>query len=178
MALGHGVLGRSRADLRPMHLLRIPDLFDHADFTFEPKLDGFRALAPSSGIAARSSPATGTCSGGGRNSARNWRMRCGAEPRCSTARSAARTLTGGPTSYLLFRRERPYFYAFDLLMLNGRDLPGLPLIERKRPLNGIMPAGNGRVLLLDSMVDRHELFDAGHVGVRRSAPKRATLALV
>jgi hypothetical protein len=63
-------------------------------------------------------------------------------------------------------------------MLNGRDLPGLPLIERKRPLNGIMPAGNGRVLLLDSMVDRHELFDAGHVGVRRSAPKRATLALV
>jgi hypothetical protein len=30
---------------RPMRLLRIPDPFDHPAFIFEPKLDGFRALA-------------------------------------------------------------------------------------------------------------------------------------
>jgi bifunctional non-homologous end joining protein LigD len=30
---------------RPMRLLRIPDPFDHPEFIFEPKLDGFRALA-------------------------------------------------------------------------------------------------------------------------------------
>ena len=29
----------------PMRLLRIPEPFDHPDFLFEPKLDGFRALA-------------------------------------------------------------------------------------------------------------------------------------
>jgi ATP-dependent DNA ligase len=29
----------------PMRLLRIPEPFDHLDFIFEPKLDGFRALA-------------------------------------------------------------------------------------------------------------------------------------
>ena len=29
----------------PMGLLRIPDPFDHPEFLFEPKLDGFRALA-------------------------------------------------------------------------------------------------------------------------------------
>jgi ATP-dependent DNA ligase len=29
----------------PMRLLRIPEPFDHSDFLFEPKLDGFRALA-------------------------------------------------------------------------------------------------------------------------------------
>ena len=31
--------------LTPMRLLRIPEPFDSADFVFEPKLDGFRALA-------------------------------------------------------------------------------------------------------------------------------------
>jgi hypothetical protein len=29
----------------PMRLLRIPEPFDHPDFLFEPKIDGFRALA-------------------------------------------------------------------------------------------------------------------------------------
>jgi len=29
----------------PMRLLRTPESFDHPDFTFEPKLDGLRALA-------------------------------------------------------------------------------------------------------------------------------------
>jgi len=29
----------------PLRLLRIPGPFDHPDFIFEPKLDGFRALA-------------------------------------------------------------------------------------------------------------------------------------
>jgi ATP-dependent DNA ligase len=28
-----------------MRLLRIPEPFDHADFVFEPKLDGYRAMA-------------------------------------------------------------------------------------------------------------------------------------
>jgi hypothetical protein len=31
--------------LTPMRLLRIPEPFDHPDFIFEPKIDGFRALA-------------------------------------------------------------------------------------------------------------------------------------
>jgi ATP-dependent DNA ligase len=29
----------------PMRLLRIPEPFDHADWVFEPEMDGFRALA-------------------------------------------------------------------------------------------------------------------------------------
>lgn len=32
-------------DYRPMRLLRIPAPFDHAECIFEPKIDGFRALA-------------------------------------------------------------------------------------------------------------------------------------
>jgi bifunctional non-homologous end joining protein LigD len=33
---------------------------------------------------------------------------------------------------LMFRRGDPFFYAFDFLWLNGRDLRGLPLLERKQ----------------------------------------------
>jgi len=33
------------AALRPMRLLRIPKPFDHPDFLYEVKFDGFRALA-------------------------------------------------------------------------------------------------------------------------------------
>jgi bifunctional non-homologous end joining protein LigD len=33
------------AALRPMRLLRLPEPFDHPDFMYEVKFDGFRALA-------------------------------------------------------------------------------------------------------------------------------------
>jgi bifunctional non-homologous end joining protein LigD len=36
--------------------------------------------------------------------------------------------------HLLRRRGEPTFYAFDCLMLNGRDLRQLPLVERKEIL--------------------------------------------
>lgn len=48
---------------------------------------------------------------------------------------------GGKSDFntLLFRREWPYFYAFDLLELEGEDLRARPLLERKRILAGIIP---------------------------------------
>ena len=55
---------------------------------------------------------------------------------------------------LLFRREHPYFYAFDMLSVNGEDICGLPLIERKRRLRRIMPKVNTRLLYLDSIAER------------------------
>jgi len=40
---------------------------------------------------------------------------------------------------LLFRRDWPYFYAFDLLELDGEDLRQRPLLERKHRLATIIP---------------------------------------
>src|SRR5207237_372912 len=51
---------------------------------------------------------------------------------------------------VMFRRAWPWFYAFDVLSINGVDLCGLPLLERKRHLQAIMPkigcrrCGSGR----------------------------------
>ena len=55
---------------------------------------------------------------------------------------------------LLFRRDWPHFYAFDVLSINGRDVTGLPLLERKDGLRAIMPAVECTLLYLDSIAER------------------------
>src|SRR5262249_43539276 len=50
--------------------------------------------------------------------------------------------TGRPQFYDLLRgRRAPAYVAFDLLWLDGADLRALPLSERRRLLQGILPAG-------------------------------------
>ena len=79
---------------------------------------------------------------------------------CSMARSAAWNRTAAPHfNKLLFRREWPHFYAFDVLSIEGEDLTALPLLERKRRLLAIMPAVECRLLYLDHLEARgRDLF--------------------
>ena len=55
---------------------------------------------------------------------------------------------------LLFRHDWPHFYAFDVLAVDGCDVRGLPLIDRKRLLVGILPAVESRLLYLDHFAER------------------------
>jgi ATP-dependent DNA ligase len=51
--------------------------------------------------------------------------------------------TGRPQFYDLLRRARsPAYVAFDLLWLNGTDQQLLPLSERRKRLQGILPGGS------------------------------------
>jgi hypothetical protein len=60
---------------------------------------------------------------------------------------------------LPFRCEWPYFYAFDLLSLDGKDLRRLPLTKRKRRLAAIMPRVESRVRYVDHLARRgRDLF--------------------
>ena len=131
-------------------------------FVFEPKLDGFRALARIGGIAASWSRATATVF-------RSWPQLTEEIAHAVHCRSAI--LDGeicclepdGTTNFnrLLFRRDWPWFYAFDALSINGRDLRSLPLSERKERLREIIPAFECRVLFLDSLAGRGcDLFRA------------------
>ena len=43
---------------------------------------------------------------------------------------------------LMFRRGEPFFYAFDLLWLNGEDLRSLKLISRKARLRKLIAVGS------------------------------------
>ena len=55
---------------------------------------------------------------------------------------------------LLFRREWPHFYAFNVLSIDGEDLTGFPLLERKRLLLRIMPFIESRLMYLDHIEER------------------------
>jgi len=60
-------------------------------------------------------------------------------PRSWTARSWSKTPTERPIFLDLVRRRGDASYiAFDLLWLDGRDLRGLPLNERKRALRRLL----------------------------------------
>jgi len=62
---------------------------------------------------------------------------------------------------LLYRRDAPWFYAFDLLWLDGEDVRDLPLLQRKRRLRALVPAQGSRLLYLDHVVGRGiDLFRA------------------
>jgi bifunctional non-homologous end joining protein LigD len=53
---------------------------------------------------------------------------------------------------LTFRRGVPYFYAFDLMWLDGQDLRSLPLIQRKELLRHlILGADNPALLYADHL---------------------------
>ena len=54
-----------------------------------------------------------------------------------------RITVGDASSIALLARKTPVvFFAFDLLYLNGRDLRGIPLIERKRLLKEVLAPGD------------------------------------
>ena len=55
---------------------------------------------------------------------------------------------------LLFQREWPYFYAFDVLSIDGDALTGLPLLERKRLLLRIVPTIETRLSYLGYIEQR------------------------
>jgi bifunctional non-homologous end joining protein LigD len=148
--------------LSPMRLLRIPEPFDHADWIFEPKLDGFRALAHIEGH---------RCTLISRNGHifKSWPQL--AEEIAHSIRTSNAVIDGeiacleadGRSNFrnLLFRREWPHFVAFDLLAVGGEDLRPFPLIERKRCLASIMPKIETRVMLMEHIEERGaDLFRA------------------
>jgi bifunctional non-homologous end joining protein LigD len=60
---------------------------------------------------------------------------------------------------LMFHRCSPVFASFDLLWLNGKDLRGVPLVERKKRLRQVAPAESPCVLHVDFIRDKgKELF--------------------
>jgi bifunctional non-homologous end joining protein LigD len=123
-------------DTAQLTLVRQP--FDHPDFLFELKHDGFRALAYIS---------DGKCElvSRRRNAYKSFQPL-----RDSLGKLKVKNAvldgelvcldTEGRSIFneLLFRRGCPVFYAFDLLYLNNRDMRQLPLLERKDALKKVI----------------------------------------
>ena len=68
--------------------------------------------------------------------------------------------TGKPQFYNLLRHAPPVYVAFDLIWIDGADLRALPLSERRRQLQTILPKGSPIVSDPLSVVGRgRELFE-------------------
>jgi bifunctional non-homologous end joining protein LigD len=141
--------------VRPMPLATASQPFDDPDWVFEPKWDGFRALAYIDGHQCRLVSRRG-------NIFKSWPYLCtelAHAVRCESAvldgEIACLEPDGRSHFYkLLFRREWPYFMAFDVLWLNGEDMRGRPLHERKAILADIMPWVESRVRLVEHVDGR------------------------
>jgi bifunctional non-homologous end joining protein LigD len=145
----------------PMPLARLHAPFDHQDWIFELKYDGFRALAHVEAGQCRLMSRN-------RNAFRTF-------PSLAAGIAAALSreavidgeivhfdVEGRPQFYdLMRRRGLQHFCAFDLLWLDGRDLRGLPLLERKRLLHGLVPRQTSPLLYVDHFTRQGvELFQA------------------
>jgi bifunctional non-homologous end joining protein LigD len=125
--------------IEPMKLSLIPEPFDHPDWVFELKHDGFRALAYI---------AEGKCDLVSRE---NHTYKSFAELRVAIGESlhVKNAILDGEIvcfdskghsvfNELLHRRGEPIFYTFDLLWLDGGDLRQQPLLYRKRMLERLI----------------------------------------
>jgi bifunctional non-homologous end joining protein LigD len=147
---------------RPMPLVRIPEPFNHPDWLFEVKHDGFRALAHVEGHSCRLVSRNG-------HEFNKWdvlKVEIGHSVRAMSAVLDGEIVCldrdGCSNFYsLMFRRDWPYFYAFDVLSIDGEDLRDRPLIERKRRLRTILPRIDSRLLYVDDLPQRGiALFNA------------------
>jgi bifunctional non-homologous end joining protein LigD len=154
------------AFFQPMALFRRPEPFDHSDWVYEIKHDGFRGLAYVEDEHVRLLSRRG-------NQYKSFAELGGWMGRNVDVKSAV--IDGeiccldaeGRSQFneLLYRRGDPYFFAFDLLWLNGKDLRDLPLVERKELLRGIVPGAPSRVLYSDHLQERGKQlyeFACGH----------------
>jgi bifunctional non-homologous end joining protein LigD len=146
----------------PMRLSRRAQPFDSEDFIFELKIDGWRALAFIE---------SGECKLVSRNgnTLRGFRVLSTAiakrlkVPAVLDGEICCLDEQGFPRFYdLMFKRNQNgcYFYAFDGLMIDGEDLRGLPLLERKERLKRIIPRKPSYLLYVDHIENRGcDLFE-------------------
>ena len=146
----------------PIPLARLNAPFDHPDWLYELKLDGFRALGYVEAGVARLVSRNGNVlrSFPGLTESMAGALRCSAA--VLDGEIVHLGPDGTPQFYDLMRRRTPqHYFAFDLLWLDGRDLRDVPLVERKRLLRSLVPPQPSPVLYLDHVATEGvRLFEA------------------
>ena len=137
-----------------MRLRLVREAFDHPDYIFELKHDGFRAIAylqnRESKLVSRNQ----------RNLGFEALKRSLAKLRVKNAILDGEIIcvdAQGVSQFnqLLSRKGEPVFYAFDLLWLDGKDLRQMPLVERKKRLGRLVRAAKCPRLLYAQHIEQH-----------------------
>jgi bifunctional non-homologous end joining protein LigD len=140
---------------QPMTLTRRAQPFSHPDWFFEIKHDGFRALAYVQ---------AGQCQLFSRKGYVYKRFGELTEHIGAGVNVQSVVLDGeivcldknGKSQFksLMYQRGEAYFYAFDILQLDGRDLRSLPLHARKQKLKRLIPDQPSALLYVDH-IEQH-----------------------
>ena len=139
---------------QPMPLSRRPAPFDHPEWIFELKYDGFRSLA----VIQKGRAQLISRNGNPFNSFDDFRKGL-------TLTVAGKTVLDGEIVCLdkrgkpqfrdlLFHRGEPCFFAFDLLMSDGKDLRSERLTDRKQELRRLLKFSASRMHYADH-VEQH-----------------------
>jgi bifunctional non-homologous end joining protein LigD len=149
--------------IQPVAPKRIQAPFDHTEFVFELKMDGWRCLAYIENAACRLLSRK-------QNQFKSFRPLTAALAKLSVQNAI---IDGevvcldakGKSVFLDLKRPRKanaILYCFDLLWLNNEDFRSLPLIERKLRLRHLIRTSRNRSLLYASHMERYgiRLFQA------------------
>jgi bifunctional non-homologous end joining protein LigD len=145
-----------------MLLRQAPQPFSHPDWVFEIKHDGFRAVAVIKNGTGQLYSRNGNRFGRFNELARAATQECQADNATLDGEIVCLDPKDGRSIFadLMFHRTEPYFYAFDLITVEGQDLRERPLIERKQWLKAIMPDIPSRVLYVDHIDEQGDAFYA------------------
>src|SRR5438270_10830547 len=143
------------AFFQPMPLSRRPASFDHPEWIFELKYDGFRSLA----VIQNGRAQLISRNGNSFNSFEDLR-------KGMILPFAGKTVLDGEIVCLdkrgrpqfrdlLFDRGEPCFFAFDLLMADGKDLRSERLTDRKQELRRLLTKATALGMLYADHVERH-----------------------
>jgi len=115
--------------------------FDHPDWLFELKYDGFRALAYLEHGTCKFLSRTGYQLSGFQHVERWLAEHLNVKDAILDGELCCLDESGRPQfNQLELRSHEAHYIAFDLLWLNGQDLRTLPLVDRKQRLARIVPA--------------------------------------
>ena len=149
--------------IQPIAPKRIQAPFDHDDFVYEVKMDGWRCLAYiENGVCRLISRKQNQYKSFGPLSTALAKLAVqnaiiDGEVVCLDAEGKSVFL-----DLMRRRKANAILYCFDLLWLNNEDLRSLPLIERKLRLRQLIRASRNRSLLYANHMERHgvRLFQA------------------
>jgi bifunctional non-homologous end joining protein LigD len=136
----------------PMSLVRARQPFDHPDWIFELKYDGYRAIAFVNGGGTKLVSRRGLEYRRFEDLRSEISLELNADDAILDGEIVKLDSEGRPVFIDLMRRRGPFvFVAFDCLAVNGRDVRRLPLLERKKLLRAIVTCRSSVVLCADHM---------------------------
>jgi bifunctional non-homologous end joining protein LigD len=165
--------------VEPILLTPRREPFDHPDWLFEPKYDGYRGLLYVTRQDCHFRSKRGKIMTGFKELGHWVREQLPVKEAILDGEVVALDGDGRQNFRdLLAGRGNLHYAAFDALWVNGKDLRGLPLKRRKRALHGLVPASTTAVSQVFSIEGRgRDLYEAaerldleGIVAKRRSDP--------